>query len=349
MNFLLMSSSMRLVERLALPQIKALTCGGRPSALMLRTNIKSSYHYSLLCLSRTQRCQIIPWPSTLAWPFRAYFNKLTKQNYARRTRIPSPLTTVRSPTLEYAILRPLVANLQHRVVVDELRSEVNRSMLEPVRRAGLDIDWQTDSDEAEESKHEGATDDFISSNKPSRSLFRLVLPTRRKVKITVTSHLGSPIYGTQYEVSGLECRFASIKQATHHKLGTALSGLSRLSILDLCAFIEDIPSKASDTNKGRWKSTRPHIGELVLPSAKSGKPIATMRVNLADGRLVLKIAPARPEYTKGKKVLAWAWSHGRLSNAPVTTGQSDDIGIEEKVADKLDFREVVEKSLALSK
>ena len=272
-----------------------------------------------------------------------------EQNYVRRTRIPSPLTTVPSPTLEYAILRPLVANLQHRVVVDELGSEANRSMLDPVRRAGLDIDWQTDSDDAEESKHEGATDDFISSNMPSRSLFCLVLPTRRKIKITVTSHLGSPIYGTQYEVSGLEYGFASIKQATHHKLETALSGLSRLLILDLCASIEDVPSKASETKEGRWKATRPHIGELVLPSAKSGKPIATMRVNLADGRLVLKIALARPEYTKGKKVLAWAWSHGRLSNAPVTIGQSDDIGIDEKVADKLDFREVVEKSLALSK
>ena len=269
---------------------------------------------------------------------------------SRKTRTPPAMGAKPAQSPEYAILRPLVASLRHRAVVHELHAKVITKLLEPVRRAGLDIDWQDTSDFGKPDTEVDA-DRTSPPNKPCRSIFSCVLPSQRTLRLVVTSHLGSPVYGTQYELSGLDYVFTSVKQNVYHDLETALKATSELLTLDLAAFAASITTKSSEDSAsptGGWEVSRPHRGELTLRSTKSRKVVAGMKLDVVDAKMMLRISPAELEYQKGKKILAWAWSHGPASKRPLVIGHSGDIGIDQTVAERLSFREVVKKSLALA-
>ena len=262
------------------------------------------------------------------------------------------MTVKPAQTPEYAILRPLVASLRHSALVRELRAKVNNSLLKPVRQAGLDIDWQDSSFDTEKPEKGDDAAHTVSPESSCQSGFIYVLPTQKTVRVVMTSHLGSPTYGTRYEVSGLDHVFAPVKQNVYPNLKTAVSGLTELLRLDLVALTMSIMAKGSDENSllsGTWEVSRPHDGELTLRSAKTQKVVAGMRIDVVDAKLILRVSPAKPEYQKAKRILAWAWSHGPASDWPVVTGHSGDVGIDLTDAERLSFREVVEKSLALAR
>ena len=283
---------------------------------------------------------------------RSLLSEAHRQNYIRRTHTPPAMVAKLTQIPEYAILRPLVASLRHRALVSELRAKINESLVEPVRQAGLDTDWQ-DSSSATGKPEKGIDVDLtISPDESCRSSFTYVLPTRERVRIVVTSHLGSPIYGTQYDVSGPSHGFAPIKRNVYHDLKTAVGGLTDLLMLDLVALITSITidsSNATNLPSSGWEVSRPHNGELTLRSQKSRKSVAGMRVDVIDAKLILRVSPAKPEYQKGKKILAWMWSHRTASNQHSVTGNSEDINVEQNVAETLTFSEVVERSLALAR
>lgn len=275
-----------------------------------------------------------------------------RQNYSRRIHTPPAMAASPSQTPEYAMLRPLIASLRHCALVHELCAKINERLLDPVRRAGLDIDWQDSSSDAEKSEKEKDADHIISPDRPSRSTFTCVLPTQRTVRIVVTSHLGSITYGTRYEVSGVDHLLAPVKQNVYQTLETAVSELTELLILDLVALTTSIGAEGLDEASlptGGWEVSRPHSGELTLRSTQSRKVVAGMRIDVVDAKVILRVSPAKPDYQNGKKILAWVWSRGGLSRQHLLTGHSGDVGIDQTVAERLSFREVVEKSLALAR
>ena len=273
-----------------------------------------------------------------------------RHNYDRRTCTPPSLVAKPHQTPEYAILRPLVAGLQHRVAVDDLRFRIKRRLLEPVRLAGLDIDWQDTSPDSGQSAND-RLGQVISSKGPTQSVFSLSLPTGKTARVTVISHMGSPVYGTQYEISGIDRDFASVKPKVYHNLETILTGLAELLIIDLVSFIAsvttDVHDRAEKSSK-RWTVSQPHSGELKLQSPETSKIVAAMRVDIADGKLILRISPAKADYQKGKKILAWTWSNPVAANMASITGHPQDIGIEQGIAEKLTLGETVRTSLNLA-
>ena len=274
-----------------------------------------------------------------------------QQNYSRRIHTPPAMVSKPSQAPEYAILRPLIASLRHYALIHELCAKISERLLDPVRRAGLDIDWRDSSSDSEESEETKDVNHIVSPDRISRSTFTCVLPTQRKVRIVVTSHLGSPTYGTRYEVSGVDHLPAPVKQNVYQTLDTTVSGLTDLLILDLVALTTSILAKGlgeASLPTGGWEVSRPHSGELTLRSSQSQKVAAGMKIDVVDAKLILRISPAKPDYQKGKKVLAWVWSHGELSRQHLVTGHSGDVGIDQTVAERLSFREVVEKSLAIA-
>jgi Subunit 17 of Mediator complex len=285
---------------------------------------------------------------------RALLQQAHKETYICRSQTPPPLLARTTSPTEHAILRPLISKLKHRVAVEELQSSVDKKILEPVRRAGLDIDWQHGTTQDSEVRPDDAQKEFIVSNQPRRSVFNFVLPTHRQVYVTITSHLGSPIYGNKYDVSGLDDEFAPVKPASYKTLDTTLGALLELSRQDLVIFVAslEVPNhsdKHEDKTKGlRWKVTRPHHGELTLSSTRSLRLVAKMRVEMVNSNLVIRLAPAAPEYQKGKKVLAWTWGRRGMSNGAMVTGNPEDVNIDKAVAENLTLGEVVEKSLSLA-
>ena len=261
-----------------------------------------------------------------------------------RTRTPPPMLLRSTPLGEYAVLRPLMSHLRHRAATGQLETQVNNSILGPVRRAGLVIDWQAGSLDISDFQSSGSAVYGFASNKASRSRYSLILPSKKHVQVTVTSHLGSPVYGIQYEISRLDHHFAPVAKAVYKSVGTASNALLEMVTLDLVACAASVTS--SETSDGRWSVSRPHKGELVLSSRKSRSIPAEMRIDLSGGYLVLRLAPTTPEYQKGKKVLAWAWSD-RESSARVS-GNPTDVGISKDGAEKLSVSEVVEQSLNMA-
>lgn len=287
---------------------------------------------------------------------RSLLQQAHAESYQRRTRTPPPLLPKPSQISERAILRPLVSKIRHNVAVHELRCSLGKEVLEPVRRAGLDIDWQDAYRENNESLAEPNADQSISSNKPCQSCFNLILPTQQRVQVTLTSLLGSPIYGTQYEISGLVYDFARMQTAFYHDYDTvlgALLGLLKLDLVALAASIRGNTSKSAGSavngeSSRTWQISRPHNGELSLLSQNSAKPIAAMRIDIGDGALGLRLAPATLEYQKQRKILNWCWSRRGIPNQPMLTGNPEDVEIKKSVAEKANFSEVVRLSLGLA-
>lgn len=258
-----------------------------------------------------------------------------KENYVRRTRAPPPISLRTASRPEYAILRPILAALRHRIAVAGLRHQIDTAITDPLVAAQLSVGISVDDNQKEDSNSDDPHS-FVESS-PQISKFVIQLPSTKAATITVQTYLGRPTYGTSYAVSAVDYDHSSFHAYRCDNPESLLDALSRLTLLDLM----EVMYTSTRTNTGaetpHWVAGQSHRGELHLVSGQKRQPRYTARVGLEADVLLLQVRRQSRQSNEANKPLLWSWGSGRAA----TNGQPGDIGLSEDVTADVGFEKAV--------
>ena len=250
-----------------------------------------------------------------------------KSNRLRRSRTPPPLSSKSAPRPEYAIVRPLLANLRHSVEMLQIRSSIASSLEAPCAAACVEIGVKIAPDDDQDSS---VTKHTLSTT----SKIKLDLASGHQASCTVITHLGHPIYGTVYDVSEVDFKLGLIPAARHQNQSDTMQALAHLVALDLLVSISRIV--ASSPRPQEMVLSDIHTGEIVISSSNSK---LKLRLALLKGTLVLGITDLNVEQEKGGRKLLRSWSDKGNS----MMGELSLAGLNEESDKDLSFMAFMEK------
>lgn len=214
-----------------------------------------------------------------------------QKNIQRTTYKPLPISSQPRPTPDYALLRPIISQLRHQIVVSPVLQSL-RGIQASLKHAGLDMHFQ----------HDLATEDQNSDAKLSdlrrtvTSNIKITLPSGKNFKIVAETLLAAPRFGTQWcptRVTNDICGDTIFPQTgssddIQHSIDDVLAR-------DISSLIMKQPSGANT-----WQVTSMFPIELVLST--NGKPLVAISVSCRSEKLGLCILISA---TKLKKLVEW--------------------------------------------
>lgn len=225
-----------------------------------------------------------------------------KNNKERRTRTPLPLSQRPAPTTEYAIIRPLAANLRQAVAVHTLRQAVTSSLKASCSAAGLELELQETNEER--SSEDAAEYDSTSMAGPSSSALEFILPSKKHLVVRISTDLGYPAYGTVFEVPEAKFDIGLVASEKLTSVDQTVECLAHLVVVDI---LDSTISKAKSAIEGSAESSVTNLlaGEVGI---KSSETLTKIRIGFANGALVMKALALNSGFEKGKKQLLCSWS-----------------------------------------
>lgn len=218
-----------------------------------------------------------------------------RQNLQRRTQIPPPLTTKKRPVLEYQLLRPILAYLQHSSHVQSLRSFL-RDLYRILKSAGLKSEYTAapfaslDLSRKGAGGHISAVESLVKHFlDPLESRFSGTMANQTSTfNAKVRTNLSGPSLGTEYEFSIRLPNFPHTQPPSRVGLKDEVEAVIRhLITLDLTTFISSISKNASNGRAAAtaaatserllvWEAPFAHHGELVAlsPSTQRTKKLS---------------------------------------------------------------------------
>lgn len=136
-----------------------------------------------------------------------------QQRYVQRSeQRPPPLSQNARPSIEYALLRPVTAQLRHHNFLMPVL-EIMRSYQKSLRRAGLELTVNHDANGEAKSQRTRLSD----LRRMVVSKLQLKLPSGALLTLTAETHLAAPRFGTQFcstEFSSGECGTTVVPQTS---------------------------------------------------------------------------------------------------------------------------------------
>ena len=193
-----------------------------------------------------------------------------QQNLYRRSNPPPPMTLKARAAPEYALLRPVMSHLQHTSHLDGLRSFVG-SVLPPLSHAGVNAHarfsilkhWSLSASSETSLLH---TNDLLEPlTTPLESTITLVLPTERSLELTIRTFLGSPVFGTEFNVKPLIYGTRVLSSPRLETVSEVEKFVSHVIMVDLAVFIEGLHT----TSKNMGKKDEASETGAILPAQPS--------------------------------------------------------------------------------
>ena len=202
----------------------------------------------------------------VALSLRILLSHAHRQNLIRRSQPPPPLTERRPPRQTYAILRPMLAHLQHHSTKSSMQSFLHE-VCSIFHNAHLDFDiGQTTSSfnlsniaKLAPSASTPFVETLINSVcAPLNSSIPITLPSKSS---SLTIHIRTHLMGTEYKStitsSHPQSTLSTLPPETHFTSPTEIEAhILHLITLDLVSLIESNPEN------GGWKAECPHLGQL---------------------------------------------------------------------------------------
>ena len=249
-----------------------------------------------------------------------------KSNRLRRFRAPPPLSIKPAPRPEYAIVKPILTNLRHRVEMLQIRFSIASTLEAPCAAAGVAIGVKSVWDDQQ---------DFNASRYAlsATSTITLDLNSGRQASCIVTTNLGHPIYGTVYDVPEVDFSLGLMSAVRLQNRRDTMQALAHVVALDLIGSISRIMTSTPSPQEVALKNI--HTGEIVI---SSHEPQLNLRVGLIKGTLVLGITDLNVEQGKGRRKLLRSWSGEGNS----MMGDLSLVGLDEEAGKELSFMAFVE-------
>ena len=223
-----------------------------------------------------------------------------RQNLQRRSQVPAPLTERRPPRQIYAILRPILAQLQHREALGSVQNAL-RTLQSVHKQAGLVMTLKNPTSSFDLSRivntaketHSPLPNTLINSlTLPLTSSIVTVLPT---YATTLTTQIRTHFLGTDYRLAVStsappDSALSTVPRESHFTSSSDLEDyILHLVTLDIVSLVVSHPSMSS------WSATSPHIGLLTRSNANDEK----------TGALVIRVSQDEIE-------LRWSGKAGEL-------------------------------------
>lgn len=266
---------------------------------------------------------------------RLLLSAMHEQGLARRSQRPPAMTLKPRPIPEYALIRPLLAQLRHQTHLTALRAYCT-ALVQPFSKAGLPVAIKvlpSTTETFKSLKIEASNTPFAELMLPAKTALEVILTGERRLQIGIATYLGPPLYGTQFETSKLDFEFASVPFSQHETFEAVSSFLRHVLLIDLVSHIASLTSKVSDTpqsdkdhrddSKPQWKISSPHSGELTLWN--SGEVAKKIQVAVHPHSVSIKVTPSQTQETGSAKRVVWSWTQRGSSKAD-SAGVSGDTG-----------------------
>ncbi|KAI9929466.1 hypothetical protein ASPWEDRAFT_172880 [Aspergillus wentii DTO 134E9] len=235
----------------------------------------------------------------LAYSIRILLAYAHRQNLRRRTQVPPPLTPVRRHALEYQLLRPIMAYLQHSSQVRWLESFV-KDIYRVLKSAGITCDYTSSlfsSVNLARKKGlpqvEALVEGFLVPLESTLSA-NLVTP-QSSFNVKIRTNLSPPASGTQFDVSVNLPRHPDTQPPARIGLrDEAAAVITHFVMLDVVSAISSSHPKPSPGagESATWEAAYPHHGELLTLSPKTGKQ-KKMKVMLSRHEMTIQVYEMR--------------------------------------------------------
>lgn len=277
-----------------------------------------------------------------------------RQNLRRRTQIPPPLTRTKRHTGEYQLLRPLMAYLQHEChrrwvqsFLQETCAVVTSSGLNCKHTAipfsSLKAPRNNNHHHPPASRVESLIEQLL---RPLKSTFTTSLHSpNSSFKVTITTNLSAPPFGTNYDFSVNFPRFSDIQPPPRVALeDDAAAVMTHFFLLDIISTISSythahahahaatdnstttaLPNKNKENDNGnvdnsvKWEATYPHHGELLSFSPSRGIN-KKMNVSLSNRELSVQTHYVRGSTgifgQEAESAQSCVWTAGSGGSAP---------------------------------
>ena len=207
---------------------------------------------------------------------------IAEHKYKHKQRAEQPPGTISQtsrPTPEYALLRPIIAQLRHRIRLAPVLGHL-RIYKERCETAGLKFQFQHDTSSNETHENVSLTDLRL----PVRSTIKITFPSGKQHTLTAETLLAPPRFGTQWLASTLktqECGNTIFPQTADDK--DIRRSLSHALAHDICIFIQ------SSTFKHTTMSVS-SINPIELLVASDVMELAAIRVTCKGQKIGVGIA-----------------------------------------------------------
>ncbi|KAK5104653.1 RNA polymerase II mediator complex subunit [Lithohypha guttulata] len=192
----------------------------------------------------------------------------------RSQQKPPPLAPGSRPAPEYALLRPIFAQLRHHDRLSGLLATV-RAYQVSLKVAGLNLSFDIETQNA----IEGYQLNLHALRRMVATELKVSLPSGKFLTIKIETHLAPPLFGTQYS------------STTYESICGPRSCAQTSSMGDMTGFLEDVLAKdvvsmlLDEQRAGSWQVYRDC--PLVLSIAGRQQTTTTIFVTCGQGRLAL--------------------------------------------------------------
>lgn len=280
----------------------------------------------------------------IALSLRLLLTRAHRKNFERRTRPPPPMPNKPRQTPEYALLRPIMALLQHRQYVDSLNTWLS-DLLRPLQVAGLttslssmpllSIEQSLRADPQRSENGQWALAESLTGM--LESSVEIQLPSAQKLDIKLRSLMGPPLWGTEFVVSEIAWPSIRLPASRYTMIDDCQTAIAQIILQDVATTIEGISSSAPENKptatRLKWKSEKPFSTSLI---ARTGPSQSGLQFLLTPSALLVRLSPAN-EGTKSRRLHSYAW---------MKDGQvKKEVGGKREDAEGLTLAQVVEESL----
>ena len=279
----------------------------------------------------------------VAVSLRLGLNTVHEENLIQRSQKPPPMTLRPRPTIEHALVRPVLAHLRHKAEATAFWHSC-QAALGPLEQAGIPvtIEIEKSSNTVFESLKIWAPDRVLSHVMlPARTGFKVNLTEGRSFEIGLATFLGPPLFGSRYESTPVDFGFCKIPTLRQETRDAATSSLRHMLTLALVAHIQQALMTEgmagmphSEVRYKGWAVTQPHNGELSLYD--TGQVRRTLQIAVQAESIVFKVNNLVD--TTAMEFDVWTWSSQGCTRASET-------GVEKKTGS---FDQVVLNILKLS-
>lgn len=251
---------------------------------------------------------------------RLLLNAMHEQNLARRSHRPPVMTLKPRPIPEYAIIRPVIAQLRHRTQLTALWAYCD-AQIQPFAKAGLPITIKTQGSSAEifkSLKIESSATTLADLMLPAKTALEVNLTSDRRLQVGLATFLGPPLFGSRFETSEVDFEFANAPFSQHETFEAFTTFVRHVLLLDLVTHIASLASnpstkaqQAGQRDSKHWKVSSPHNGELTL--WESGEAIKKIQVAVHSHSISVKLTP-KPTQDAPRHIM-WSWTMQGSSRA----------------------------------
>lgn len=222
-------------------------------------------------------------------------SRATALNLARPLRKP-----------EFAILRPLIALFRHVASTNEFNNWLEKAVLNPAKRAGLDVSVELQGSPHDSSNETSSTSDVLVSADPQIANYKLLLPSGKTGSVRITAYLGRPVYGCSFELSESDYSFTTLDLQSFDNLEDLYTSIERLLAIDIAALIiNKYDAPEGKPNSHQPVVSDPRIGLLTLKPDAGKQATQTLQIKLGSNSITALLETGSPSKPRKRSVVSW--------------------------------------------